>query len=552
MESMIFNGLNIIRGEIYSMLTLIRGSSRWSAKIVRTTSSVKLSSSDKVIPSNPFLQGNAIDDVPIAQSLLVLIRYMDGIFDLTDIDMDLYISPFHDIIVSDQANGPLTCAALASLVKFASYGFFSSQFPRAQEGIAMIADCITRCIFEATDWESDELILMKLLELSTLTYKCDACRLLSVQGALDIYNTCISLQAHYQAKIMQFEAEVALRHLTVAAFGRAHLSSSNNNDDMMKMSTTEYDNLSPKTLKELESTGKAYLVRDPEGIPLLLGKITSILNNLIDTQSQSAAGVIFALTLINLSIEAGGQALSKIPVQVEILRDDIVRHLLKASQLENLEIFSLVLRVAFNLFMAIKDHAKVQLEVFVTSVHLKILSTEKKGSYSPAKEELAMESLLEFCREPSLLQDIYTNYDCDVNCTNLFDAVITTLTRRVLPERLKLTSVGNRFLLENDAKLSYADIKVDSIFKRAFASTTAVNRLALDGLTNILHVISSRCTAFGHELKVDDKEDQQSIKAAADDEDVEDEDVFSQSRDHHDIFYLARIKTAEVGMAHLI
>lgn len=539
MESIIFNGLNIIRGEIYSILTLIRGTSRWSSKpsnIVKTPSSA-----DKTIVTNPFLQANAIMDVPIAQSLLVLLRSMEEMFDLMDVDMDLYISPFHDIIVSDQVNGPLTCAALASLVKFASYGFFSSQFPRAQEGIAMIADCITRCIFEATDWESDELILMKLLELSTLVYKCDACRLLSVQGALDIYNTCISLQAHYQAKIMQFEAEVALRHLTVSAFSRAHLSYSNDDDMQTSIHASgENDNNFPRTLKELESTGNVYLVRDPEGIPFLLGKITSILNNLIDTQSQSVGGVIFALTLINLSIEAGGQALSKIPVQVEILRNGIVRHLLRAAQSENIEIFSLVLRVAFNLFMAIKDYSKIQLEVFLSSVHLKILSIEKKGNYSQAKEELALENLLEYCREPSLLQDIYTNYDCDVQCTNLFEGIISILSQRILPDRLKLTSFGNRFLLENEAKLSYSDIKVESIVKRAFASTTAINRLALDGITSILHIISSRCKAFGHELNELDK------LTLAYDVEPEGEDVFSH--DNKDIFYLARIKTAEVSI----
>jgi brefeldin A-resistance guanine nucleotide exchange factor 1 len=74
----------------------------------------------------------------------------------------IYLLPFHKVIVSEKASGPLTSAALNSLSKFALYGFLDERFPRVQEGISLIATSISQCIFEETDWESDELILMKL------------------------------------------------------------------------------------------------------------------------------------------------------------------------------------------------------------------------------------------------------------------------------------------------------------------------------------------------------------------------------------------------------
>jgi golgi-specific brefeldin A-resistance guanine nucleotide exchange factor 1 len=52
----------------------------------------------------------------------------------------------------------------------------------------------------------------------------------------------------------------------------------------------------------------------------------------------------------------------------------VCRHLLRASQSDDLAVFSLALRVVFNLFVSIKDHMKVQLEVFLTSVHLRLLT----------------------------------------------------------------------------------------------------------------------------------------------------------------------------------
>lgn len=44
-----------------------------------------------------------------------------------------------------------------------------------------------------------------------------------------------------------------------------------------------------------------------------------------------------------------------------------------------------------------------------------------------------MESLLEFTREPALMTDVYINYDCDVQCTNLFETICHSLSTHALP-----------------------------------------------------------------------------------------------------------------------
>lgn len=549
MDTIVLNGISILRGEIQAILTLMRANTRWSVptKLMRTTStsSVATVATEKV-PSTiitGYHGGTDIDEFPLAQSFRILSEYLEGIYDLQDVDMDAYVSPFHDIVVSDQANGPLTCAALASLVKFASYGFFSSNFPRAKEGVALLADCIAHCIFEATDWESDELILMKLLELSTLTYKCDASRLLSVNAALDIYNTCISLQSHYQAKIMQFEAEVALRQLTAAAFSRAHFSNvkvSGDSDESIFNGTDSDDN-SYMTLKELESVGHSYLVRDPDGIPLLLGKIMTILRDLIDLQYQSVSGVVFALTLVNIAIEAGGSAIGSIPILVDILRDDVCRHLFKACQTENIELFSLALRVAFNLFTSIKDHVKIQLEVFIAAVHLKIITTPQGSVTSEAREELALESLLEFCREPSFMQDLYTNYDCDIQSTNLFETIASTLAQRALPDGFKITKTLNSSLSESEALNFNSDADMNALVKNS-STSNILNRLSFQGIESILHSISLRCQQFGHELTIRSN-DVPNVTGSENDL----EDSFSEDKGPDaDIFFLARTSTAEI------
>lgn len=63
-------------------------------------------------------------------------------------------------------------------------------------------------------------------------------------------------------------------------------------------------------------------------------------------------------------------------------------------------------------------------------MHLRVLDG---SSYGPEQQELALESLLEFTREPALMTDVYINYDCDVQCTNLFETICHSLSSHALP-----------------------------------------------------------------------------------------------------------------------
>lgn len=46
--------------------------------------------------------------------------------DLADMNPDTFLSPFLDVIRSDQTNGPVTAQALSSVAKFLSYGLIDS------------------------------------------------------------------------------------------------------------------------------------------------------------------------------------------------------------------------------------------------------------------------------------------------------------------------------------------------------------------------------------------------------------------------------------------
>merc|ERR1719265_1018194 len=78
------------------------------------------------------------------------------------------------------------------------------------------------------------------------------------------------------------------------------------------------------------------------------------------------------LTLLNVALESGGDEIARSDELIGVIQDDICKYLLQTSRTESLSVLSLTLRAIFNIFLHFKRHLKVQLEVFFTSVHVKI------------------------------------------------------------------------------------------------------------------------------------------------------------------------------------
>ena len=53
------------------------------------------------------------------------------------------------------------------------------------------------------------------------------------------------------------------------------------------------------------------------------------------------------------------------------------------------------------------------------------LSLEVNGE----TRELILETLSHICNHPNFMVNVYTNYDCDINCENLFERLIDFLTK---------------------------------------------------------------------------------------------------------------------------
>ena len=140
---------------------------------------------------------------------------------------------------------------------------------------------------------------------------------------------------------------------------------------------------------------------------------------------QQEADAIFGLRLIRTVLETAGPRLAAYPTLVDCIQDKLCKYLLAVSQTRDLFILSLVLRIVFDLFSTVKQHLRVQLEVFFVSIHLRIADS---ASTSFQQKELVMESIVEFCKEPSLIVGLYRNYDCQIGNTDLYTDLCKFLT----------------------------------------------------------------------------------------------------------------------------
>ena len=421
------NSVRIVKGEIHNVLSLMRLNRRYNtgARFHRE------------IPSSA--------ESPLVRELKTLHEDLGPYTDLQDMDTMAWLRPFLEVVESAETSGPITGGALSSLSKFLNYGFIHVGSPRAAQSVNRICRIVTRCRFERTDHSGDEVVLVRILQVLLDCLRGPAGTLLSDQNVWDMVQSCYDIGRQPRlSELLKRTAEHMLMQVTLTLFARfSQLQAT----EELSLDIQGAQPLRDSLGSEHEVDGELALdteggdgtgaddglvadVAPPYGMPCMY-KVLEFLCKLThagDTSDQiaSEASRMLGLSLLNVVLETGGRQISACPALVEVIQHDLSRNLLQNSRTSNLQILSLTLRVVFNMFNSVREHMKVQLEVFFNSIHL-------AESSLPETREMALESLVEFCREPQLMVDIYTNYDCDMQCTNLFEDMVKFLSKNTFP-----------------------------------------------------------------------------------------------------------------------
>uniref|UniRef100_A0A4Y0BLG1 Uncharacterized protein n=1 Tax=Anopheles funestus TaxID=62324 RepID=A0A4Y0BLG1_ANOFN len=126
------NGIFVVRGEMSTLTTAMRRGSRWSFNTYQDD--------DKDV---------------LLKSFQELKEVLLQVEDLRLVEPNVFLSPFLDVIRSEETTGPVTSLALSAVNKFLSYGLIDPTHSTLAATVENIADAVTHARFVGTDQTSD-------------------------------------------------------------------------------------------------------------------------------------------------------------------------------------------------------------------------------------------------------------------------------------------------------------------------------------------------------------------------------------------------------------
>ncbi|XP_013395195.1 Golgi-specific brefeldin A-resistance guanine nucleotide exchange factor 1 isoform X4 [Lingula anatina] len=192
------NGVYIIQGEITLLGTAMRRSSRWSSH----------SHQDD-------------DQDPLLGGFSRLKEELNHVADLDELEPNVYLSPFLEVIRSEDTTGPITGLALTSINKFLSYGLLDPCCDTAPAAIENIADAVTHARFVGTDPGSDEVVLMKILHVLRTLLLTAAGAQLTNESVCEIMQSCFRICFEMRlSELLRKSAEHTLMDMVQLLFSR--------------------------------------------------------------------------------------------------------------------------------------------------------------------------------------------------------------------------------------------------------------------------------------------------------------------------------------------
>ncbi|KAL0481229.1 ArfGEF [Acrasis kona] len=293
------------------------------------------------------------------------------------------LTPFFSIIKSEDTTGPITAVALQSIQKFLDHPVITSKTQGAKLALSEIIHAVQHCQFEVTDAQTDEAVLIKILQLFTTCVRSDCGLLLDQKDLVEVIKSCFRIGRETRpTEILRRSAEDALMVITQAVFKRVR--------------------------------------DDPQSVDMHM--VFEFICDLCDPEKQgkSASCRLLGLSLASNMLEIMGTQLSLHESLLHMAQDSLARALLRNSVTSNIVVLSQTLRGMTNLIACATPHLHEQIEQFIVCTHLRIADS-KHSSFE--HQELVLESLIELCRDQSLLTFLYKHYDCNPHSSNLFENI---------------------------------------------------------------------------------------------------------------------------------
>ncbi|XP_073122647.1 ARF guanine-nucleotide exchange factor GNOM-like isoform X1 [Henckelia pumila] len=414
------------------------------------------------------------------------------------VDPVLYLQPFLDVIKSDETGAPITGVALSSVYKILNLDIIDSQTVNIDNALHLIVDAVTSCRFEVTDPASEEVALMKILQVLLACMKTKASVSLNNNHVCGIVTTCFRIvhQASSKSELLQRISRHTMHELIRCIFlhlpsidgnrhrlvhgsqsntedavfaytqslqGNKHVngyrSAESGNELLAVSSDVPMDTVAVQTNDKTteivhgknSSTSSDSSMADPYGIPAMV-EIFHFLCSLLNVMENIDIGPrsnpiaydedvpLFALGLINSAIELGGASFGNHPKLLTLIQEELLYNLMHFGLSMSPLILSTVCSIVLNLYHHLRTKIRLQLAEFISGVLLRISQSKYGASYQ--QQEVAMEALVDFCRQPMFVTELYVNYDCDISCSNVFEDLANLLSKSAFPVNSPLSAMN--------------------------------------------------------------------------------------------------------------
>ncbi|XP_043911932.1 Golgi-specific brefeldin A-resistance guanine nucleotide exchange factor 1 isoform X2 [Protopterus annectens] len=195
---MMDKGIYIVQGEISIVVGAIKRNARWSTH-------------------TPLDE----EQDPLLNSFGHLKDVLNSITELTEVEPNVFLRPFLEVIRSEDTTGPITGLALTSVNKFLSYGLIDPNHENAAEGIENMADAVTHARFVGTDPSSDEVVLMKILQVLRTLLLTPIGAHLTNESVCEIMQSCFRICFEMRlSELLRKSAEHTLVDMVQLLFSR--------------------------------------------------------------------------------------------------------------------------------------------------------------------------------------------------------------------------------------------------------------------------------------------------------------------------------------------
>ncbi|CAB4288468.1 unnamed protein product [Prunus armeniaca] len=353
------------------------------------------------------------------------------------IDPSIYLSPFLDVIQSDEVHAAATRVALSATLKILKLGIFDEKTPGAKDAINTVVTAITTCRLERTDPVSEDAVMMNILQVLTGIMNHRASVLLTDQAVCTIVNTCFQVvqQSSSRGDLLQRCARYTMHELIQIIFSRLPEINFRDGDSSASTDTEDAD-------ADEGNLDSGYGIRCAVDIFHFLCSLLNVVQ-VVETDQGSTVQTadedvqLFALVLINSAIELSGDGIGSHSKLLRMMKDDLFHHLVHYGTRSSPLVFSMICSTVLNMYHFLRRFIRVQLEAFFTFVLFRVAGP----GVSIQLQEVALEGIINFCRQLTFVVEVYVNYDCDPLCHNVFEEIGKLLCKQSFPVSNPLTTI---------------------------------------------------------------------------------------------------------------